>query len=546
MKKLLLLCILLISLKLSSQTLELLKDVCQPNCHYVVKSYQENDGKLYFRGKGFTNTNSTYPSLWRTDGTTPGTVKIAEHDEIYNTCVLNNKLFYKNVTVTQGAYYENLSYIDGNTTNPVSVYTNTNGTTVLRDIVSTSNRIFFQGYNLTTGMELWTSDGTAPGTHLVKDINLGANGTNMSSFIVINDKLYFIIESLQSLYDKQLWTSDGTNAGTFMLFDSVSVTFPITNGRNELNGELYFFGLHNGKEMLYKTNGTISGTNAVPVPQNKILYTPKPIRFKNYLYFVLSDPAGQYLYRTNGFQTDSVQILKRLSFVSPILQLFLNDGYQLSASSNSIYFIGNDSTSLLNNNSGFGLYETDMTEAGTRYIRSIYPYSSVTTYNEYHWSSIIYNGKLYFFKIYGTGTSRGFELWESDGSEQGTYPFIPIFYSPDITSDMPHLHVYNQSLYINAHLSNEGMEIWKYTTDANSVSNIRSANGISVYPNPAFDVLTVNSEEPILKIEVFDINGRNVLNETVSSFNISKLSSGLYFAKVHTEKGHGIIKFTKQ
>ena len=65
--------------------------------------------------------------------------------------------------------------------------------------------------------ELWTSDGTANGTKLVKDINLGDKDSNPRSFINLNGTLYFIASNYLSDHGKafeKIWKSDGTEKGT--------------------------------------------------------------------------------------------------------------------------------------------------------------------------------------------------------------------------------------------------------------------------------------------------------------------------------------------
>ncbi|MDR3272615.1 MAG: T9SS type A sorting domain-containing protein, partial [Flavobacteriaceae bacterium] len=61
---------------------------------------------------------------------------------------------------------------------------------------------------------------------------------------------------------------------------------------------------------------------------------------------------------------------------------------------------------------------------------------------------------------------------------------------------------------------------------------------IGVYPNPVKDVLHFTSKEPVLKAEIFDLNGR--LIKTAEVFNnqlsVSSLSKGIYFLNLQTAK----------
>jgi hypothetical protein len=69
------------------------------------------------------------------------------------------------------------------------------------------------------------------------------------------------------------------------------------------------------------------------------------------------------------------------------------------------------------------------------------------------------------------------------------------------------------------------------------IEEVSSGNGISVYPNPATDKVTINSgfDKEIASILLFDYSGRqlNVQFEKESkSFSINKLPSGIYFLKI--------------
>src|SRR3954447_2404601 len=57
------------------------------------------------------------------------------------------------------------------------------------------------------GAELWITDGTAAGTHFLKDLIPGPTGSAPRSFVVFNDAVYFGTE-------EGFWKTDGTEGGT--------------------------------------------------------------------------------------------------------------------------------------------------------------------------------------------------------------------------------------------------------------------------------------------------------------------------------------------
>jgi hypothetical protein len=77
------------------------------------------------------------------------------------------------------------------------------------------------------------------------------------------------------------------------------------------------------------------------------------------------------------------------------------------------------------------------------------------------------------------------------------------------------------------------------TLGIDSKANLESA--IMVYPNPAHDVLMIKKPENIQlqRISLFNNIGREVIqfNNRQTTFNIRGLKPGLYFLKLHTDKG---------
>jgi hypothetical protein len=68
-------------------------------------------------------------------------------------------------------------------------------------------------------------------------------------------------------------------------------------------------------------------------------------------------------------------------------------------------------------------------------------------------------------------------------------------------------------------------------------------NTISLYPNPAQEVLNISSSNSITKIEVYDMQGRNVAsNINASVVNVAALLKGAYIVKVVQENGSVVAK----
>lgn len=73
-------------------------------------------------------------------------------------------------------------------------------------------------------------------------------------------------------------------------------------------------------------------------------------------------------------------------------------------------------------------------------------------------------------------------------------------------------------------------------------------NGLSIYPNPSSNLVTVNSKTDLLSIiSVFDINGKqildiNTINSETKTLDISNLSNGIYFMTINNVVTKKLIK----
>lgn len=237
-------------------------------------SLTEIDGILYF----ITQDPVSYPPpakhLWRSDGTSEGTVAIATQARIDGLAAAAGKLFFAGFDDLHGI---ELWISDG--TSP--------GTRLVRDIhpgprhsypaslTSSRNRLFFTADDGASGMELWITDGTDSGTQRVMDIQPGELGSIPALLTDLNGTLYFVAK--ESSTGRELWRSDGTEGGTAHVKDirpgprSSSPTCLTSS-----NGVLFFVidGGLAGLE-LWLSNGTEAGTFLVQrIPVDNDAFNP--------------------------------------------------------------------------------------------------------------------------------------------------------------------------------------------------------------------------------------------------------------------------------
>ena len=123
------------------------------------------------------------------------------------------------------------------------------------------------------------------------------------------------------------------------------------------------------------------------------------------------------------------------------------------------------------------------------------------------------------------------EFWiEGIGSSRG---FIHVgMYEPKHDSDgeMYHLlcyHVNNDVIYVNPEYNECDLP---YAVEDNSTDN-----NISIYPNPANEVIKILNDNNlnITSIEIIDLTGRTVMSTNkTDAIDISELSEGQYFVKI--------------
>lgn len=80
-------------------------------------------------------------------------------------------------------------------------------------------------------------------------------------------------------------------------------------------------------------------------------------------------------------------------------------------------------------------------------------------------------------------------------------------------------------------------------TDINENFN---QNSITIYPNPAKSVLTIQSDEFIEKIQVYNLLGKVVLTDSSTIISVEELNAGVYFLDIYSKKGKVTKRFVKE
>ncbi|MFC4632501.1 T9SS type A sorting domain-containing protein [Dokdonia ponticola] len=81
-------------------------------------------------------------------------------------------------------------------------------------------------------------------------------------------------------------------------------------------------------------------------------------------------------------------------------------------------------------------------------------------------------------------------------------------------------------------------EIWRLDPELLSVTDVNTTE-ISLYPNPATDVMFIESALPIQQITVYNVLGQAILTERIQNnqLDVSSLSKGIYLVKLTSDAG---------
>lgn len=227
--------------------------------------------------------------LWKTDGSTPGTSMVIDanpgtghglfdlNNQIFTPMkVLGNKVYY---FATNGSSGFELWSSDGTAAGSSMVKDinpgpgDANYQLTFTDMVVMGNELYFPAWDGKIGVELWKSDGTAAGTVLVKDIH-PITGSNPNYFCVLGNSLLF--SALHPDYGRELWISDGTVIGTKMLNQICSGTCHGYPSNLTQNGNLLFFKgteTSTGAE-LYKIDLPLNSKSEIKYQKPAILPNP--------------------------------------------------------------------------------------------------------------------------------------------------------------------------------------------------------------------------------------------------------------------------------
>lgn len=277
------------------------------------------------------------------------------------------------------------------------------------------NKLFFSADDYYHGRELWVTTGTPEGTHMVKDINPNPFAGSIwgDNYFTGGDlKGVFLFGADDGIKGQSLWRSDGTAPGTrlvknilpgheqrlltnFVATDSVMffVTKPIFNFQGQ-------------RQLLWRTNGTAEGTYLI----DTFNVIQELAVFKNELYFSAASARStdQGLWKVSD-SGGTPAFLKNFAVTS----YYTNLG-NFHATTTALYFAANTFQY------GWELWKTTGTADSTSMVKDLNPNgNSVADYYDPNLKMSTSIGKFLYFRA-KTGHALGYDLFKTDGTDSGT------------------------------------------------------------------------------------------------------------------------------
>ncbi len=346
-----------------------------------------------------------------------------------------------------------------------------------------NGKLVFSGHSAANGNEIFSTDGTAAGTVLVKDINTGTADSDPGyEFAQMNGVLYF--SASRPAEGRELWRTDGTNAGTTLVKDIVPGA-DSSNAANSYNfftaGSYILFAAKTagGGIELWKSDGTGAGTVLVKdiyagadssKPENFILLGSTVI-------FTATDAThGEEVWKTDG-TSGGTTLLKDInpgtgSSTKRSIEIAPGFNYDISIFNGFHVFNNKAYFNAYDGNSAGEMWGTDGTAVGTTLIKDIIPGVPAGFSPNFILLTNAVNLPGKFFFGVSDGSTRS-ELWQSDGTANGTtlfrsfdntnegFPYILTNYTFDPgTGTISYQLFQGNKFFFSAATNAAGREVW--------------------------------------------------------------------------------------
>jgi ELWxxDGT repeat protein len=356
------------------------------------------------------------------------------------------------------------------------------------DFVQFNGLELFQAVGTDNKPTIWTTDGTAAGTHELLPANAAPGGlfsagiSGQPGFTLLNNKVLF--EGEDAAGHQSLWSTDGTAAGTAEVHVGFQPRYFTNLGQivlfNDLGASFH--------ETLWVTDGTSAGTHEITPISNVSAAGLVPQFLGSYNGLALfegMDAAGHKgLWVSNGTAAGTSELT-----IANANGIFNNiggvDGNPDFTTYNGVaLFQGEDDSG------NVGLWMTDGTGAGTHEIAPSTITGASLQFDPD--SFIVYQGKVYFAAENNTtDTGDGGNLWVTDGTAAGTTQIHAAtenshgFFSAGNARTNPSFTIVDGTLLFRGFDSNGVLGTWAFNGSGSPVEiNTVNEGSQSVIPSP--------------------------------------------------------------
>lgn len=324
-------------------------------------------------------------------------------------------------------------------------------------LASVRDTAFFAARTATAGEELWATDLSVSGTRMVLDGLPGPDSGNPEDIVAFEDRVYYELTT-PGLGD-EVWSSDGTAPGTGLVRDiqtGAQGSFP--EDFVAVGDRLLFRASDaaSGSE-LWSTDGTDLGTRPVkdinPGTGSSMAFGIESggVLGSDLLFAADDGVTGYELYRTDGTEAGTVLVRD----INPGAGSSVPTGF--TKMGDAVYFAAQTEAS------GFELWRSDGTAAGTRIVKDIYSGTSGAFANSSSPRELTNLGGTLVFR---TTTEDGRELWASDGTGAGTRQLADILPGGDGSFPSGFVRLGDTAIF-SADDGSNGRELW--ITDGTAV-----------------------------------------------------------------------------
>jgi ELWxxDGT repeat protein len=286
--------------------------------------------------------------------------------------------------------------------------------------------LYFIGDDGVSGPELWRTDAATGSSPVkVKDIRVGAEGSNIQWMTNVNGTVYFSANDGE--HGQELWRSSGDASNTVMIKDIIPGSgSSVPSSLTDVEGTVFFAAEDPvyGNE-LWKSSGTAAGTVMVKDIRTEPGLGSAPNQFENVegtLFFAaLESGVGRELWRSDGTPEGTW-------LVKDILTGSGDSGIEnTTAVDGTLFFSATDGIH------GHELWKSDGTESGTVLVKDLTPGSQGSQGDSPGVSFIGNFANMYGTLFFTAVLEHTPYIWKSDGTLAGTVP-LHVTWGKDPTS----------------------------------------------------------------------------------------------------------------